>query len=96
MRAILSIVLLLTLAGAIWSAAGYFAAGAQQGETRAELRKSQAAAALSDAEISVHVARVGAQGRNWGIALLLFGAAAVGTLMGLITAIHLALKQSRK
>ena len=88
MRALLSIVLLLTLAGALWSAVGYLGAGAQQGETRAELRKAQQAAALSDEEIATHVARVGAQGRNWGVALLIFGSAAAGTLAALIMAVR--------
>jgi hypothetical protein len=83
MRTILFIVLLLTLAGALWSAAGHFAIVPQQGETRAELRKSQATG-LSDAEISVHVARLGAQGRNLGIASLIFCAAATGALTALI------------
>jgi hypothetical protein len=85
MRALLFIVILLAAATTVLCAAGYFGAAAQQGETGAELRKSQASGkALTDAEIAVHLSRIGQQGRNWGIAGLMSGATGIAALMALI------------
>jgi len=85
MRILLVIVLLLTTLLTLWCAAGYFGASAQQIETRAELSQSQIAK-LSDADIAVHVSRVGQQGRNWGIAGVLASASALAVLVSLILA----------
>lgn len=90
MRILLVIVLLLTMLLTLWCAAGYFFAPAQQTETRAELRQSQATQRpLSDAEIAVHVSRVGQQGRNWGIAAVL----AVTSNMAVLAVLVLASKR---
>jgi hypothetical protein len=87
MRVLLVIVLLLTILLTLWCAAGYFGAPAQQIETRAELSESQAAQRpLTDAEIAVHVSRVGRQGRNWGFAAALASGSVLATLASLIAA----------
>jgi hypothetical protein len=87
MRVLLVIVLLLTLLLTLWCAAGYFGAPAQQIETGAELSQSKATQQpLTDADIAVHVSRVGRQGRNWGIAAALAGASVLATLASIIAA----------
>ena len=87
MRTLLAIAVALATAITVWSAAGYFGAAGQQIETGAELRKSQASGqAVTDAEIAIHVSRIGRQGRNWGIAALMSAAIAVVSLMALAIA----------
>ncbi len=67
----------------LWCAAGYLFAPAQQIETRAELQRSRDSG-LTDAEIAVHVSRVGRQGRNWGFAALGAGAVTGVSLVALV------------
>ena len=87
MRTLLVIVVALAAAVTVWSATGYFGAGAQQIETGAELRKSQSSGqAVTDTEIATHVSRIGQQGRNWGIAALMSAAIVVVSLMALAIA----------
>lgn len=83
MRSLLIIAFLVTVLLTLWCAAGYYFAPAQQIETRAELQQSRVSG-LSDAEIATHVARVGQQGRNWGLAALGAGAVAGVVLTVLI------------
>ena len=85
MRILLVIVLLLTVLLTLWCAAGFFGAPAQQIEMRAELSQSQATH-LSDADIAVHVSRLGRQARHSGFAAVLAGASALAALAALILA----------
>jgi hypothetical protein len=87
MRLLLIIALFLSTLLVLWCAAGYFAAPSQQIETRAELSRSPALQQpLTDADIAVHVSRVGRQGRNWGIAAALAGLSSLAVAGCLILA----------
>jgi hypothetical protein len=85
MRILLAIVLVLTIATALWCAAGYVSAKPQQIETRAELLQArETGLPISNQDIGVHVARIGHHGTNWGIAAGMASAAALGALACLI------------
>jgi hypothetical protein len=87
MRILLTVALFLTTLLTLCCAFEYFAAQAQQIETRAELSQSQATRQpLADIDIAVHVSRVGQQGRNWGIAATLAGASTLVVFASLVMA----------
>ena len=84
MKVSLGVAFLLTVAVTFLACAEYAVTKGRQDETRGELRHLVASKEpVSEAEIEIHVSRIGSQGRRWGLVALSSGGAAC-VMLGLL------------